>query len=195
MLGGCFSFDILNESEGFVRVKVSGKGSKDLYRWESGGHRIQHISPTDSKKRVHTSTITVAVLYETVKTEFELNEEDLEIKCCRGSGSGGQNRNKRDTAVIIRHLPTGETVRSENQRSQLQNKMAAMELLKQRLTESLDKKAFNAQSAKVKEMVGSGERGDKIRSVQVQNGIVVDHIRNKRTDVKSYFKGDLDWLK
>jgi peptide chain release factor 1 len=169
---------------------VTGKGAKSLFQHEAGGHRFQG----ESGGRTHSSTITVAVLREPTPVELHLDERDLEFKTCRGSGAGGQSRNTTDSAVILTHLPTKLSVRIESERSQLQNKETARAVLRARLLEAKEAASAGAYSAVRKGQVGTGMRGDKRRTVQEQNGIVVDHVRNRRTDVKSYMKGDLDWL-
>ena len=171
-------------------LRVTGKGAKALFQHEAGGHRWQGVS----KDKVHTSTITVAVLREPTQVELHLDEKDLEYKTCRGSGAGGQHRNTTDSAVVLTHLPTKTSVRCEGERSQLMNKSTALALLRARLLGAKEAASSGAYNAARKDQVGSGMRGDKRRTIQEQNGVVVDHVRGRRTDVKSYLRGDLDWL-
>jgi len=188
--GGGFSLEIVEERAGIAVVRASGKGASELFKHEAGGHRWQQVSG----KKVHTSTVTVAVLREPTATEMVLHERDLEWKTCRGSGAGGQHRNTTDSAVIVKHIPSGVTVRCENERSQLQNKNTAMSVLRARLLEAKEAMVAGTYNDVRRGQLGGGARGDKRRTIQFQNGIVVDHIRERRTDVKSYLKGDLEWL-
>lgn len=178
------SFQILN-----CKQKVFNT----IFENESGGHRIQRIPPTEKKGRVHTSTITVAVfLEETNKVStLEIDEsKDLIIKTCRGSGAGGQHRNKTETAVQVTHIPSGISVRSENGRSQYQNKMTAINMIRMKLSSSEKEKNSRESSADRKNQVGSGMRGDKRRTIRFQDGIVTDHILNVQWNLKDYLRGN-----
>ena len=148
----------------------------------------------ESGGRNHTSTVTVAVLREPEQVELRLDEKDLEFKTTRGSVAGGQRRNTTDSAVILTHLPTKLSVRIESERSQLMNKETARAVLRARLLEAKESASSGAYNTKRQDQILEGYRGQKRRTVQFQNGLVVDHVRNRRTDVKSYMKGDLDWL-
>lgn len=202
----CTDFDpdtkieITEKSEGFIVFQVKGKDSllQELFGNESGGHRIQRVPPTEKRGRVHTSTITVAVFASDSECEnsidsySDLNEysKDLEIKTCRGSGAGGQHRNKTETAVQVTHIPTGLAVRSENGRSQYHNKMTAIEQLKTKLASIENEKNNKSVSLDRKNQVGSGMRGDKRRTIRYQDGVVTDHILNIQWNLKKYLKGD-----
>jgi len=118
---------LLEMRPGIAIFKASG--NTGVFREESGGHRWQRVPPNERSGRVHTSTVTVAVLPVPTPQEFKLNESDLEILACRGSGPGGQNRNKTSTAIQMRHKPSGLVVRSEGERSQFQNKQLAFEIM------------------------------------------------------------------
>ena len=124
------------------------------------------------------------------KSEVILDEKDLEIKTCRGSGAGGQHRNKTESAVQIKHIPTGITVRCEAERSQLQNKETALEILRSRIQDDLDSKKGTSISKNRKEQVGSGQRGDKRRTIRQQDGKVNDHVTGKSWDYDDYIKGN-----
>ena len=156
-----------------------------MFRNESGGHRWQH-APTG---RVHTSTITVAVLDEPTHQELILHQKDLDITTCRGSGKGGQHRNKTDSAVQITHIPTKMVVRCENERSQHQNRELAIKTLRARLWQDIQEKTTRDISQTRNNQIGSGMRGDKRRTIQVQHNIVKDHITGKKWRYEDYLKG------
>jgi peptide chain release factor 1 len=168
---------------------VTGKGVDKVFEHEAGGHRWQAISPTDKKGRVHTSTITVAVLQEPREHELVLYEQDLEIETMRGSGAGGQHRNKTDSAVRITHTPTGVIVRCESERSQSLNKETAMAVLRARILETRDSAAGEARSSERRSQVGSGQRGDKVRSIDVPEDRVTCHITGRRWRYRDYCRG------
>jgi len=209
----CTDFDpdtkieITEKSEGFIVFQVKGKDAllQELFGNESGGHRIQRVPPTEKRGRVHTSTITVAVFASDSERQEEkdngpysdLNEysKDLEIKTCRGSGAGGQHRNKTETAVQVTHIPTGLAVRSENGRSQYQNKMTAIEQLKAKLVSIENEKNNKSLSLDRKNQVGSGMRGDKRRTIRYQDGIVTDHILGIQWNLRNYLKGDFKYYR
>lgn len=170
--------------------KVSGKKAKKTFAHESGGHRWQRVPPTEKKGRRQTSTITVAVLQIPTTTEIKIDPDDLDWKTCRGSGAGGQARNKLETAVQLTHIPTNTSVRCENEKSQHRNRETALELLGARLL--ADKtKTVNSQRAKDRQaQVGSGMRADKRRTIRTQDNLVTDHILNKTWSLKDYLKGN-----
>ncbi len=173
---------------------VSGKGAERAFANEAGGHRWQRIPPTEKKGRVHTSTITIAVLAVPNEQEFRLDERDLDWKTCRGSGAGGQHRNVTDSAVQLMHLPTGVSVRCEAERSQLQNKVKALEVLRSRLRMRAQDEADATQQTDRKSQVGSGMRGDKVRTVALQRDQVIHHPNDKRMSAKKYLQGHLEDL-
>ncbi len=139
---------------------------------------------------MHTSTVTVAVLPEPTATELVLHDKDLEEQTCRGSGAGGQHRNKTESAVIITHKPTGVTVRCESERSQHQNRETALALLRTRILEAKQSGATAARAGDRKAQVGSGMRGDKIRTIRCQDGVVTDHVLGKQWNYKNYARGE-----
>lgn len=145
---------------------------------------------TEKNGRVHTSNITIAALPETQSVKLIINENDLEWKACRGSGAGGQLRNKVSSAVQLMHLPTGIMIRCEQERSQNQNKNIALDLLKTKLYNNKKQKIENEVANDRKGQVGSGMRSDKRRTVAYQRGEVVDHITGKRWKLKNYLRGD-----
>lgn len=174
-----------------VVLRVSGAGAWELFRNESGGHRWQRVPPNERRGKVQSSTVTVAVFREVPPAEFRLLDRDVEITACRGSGPGGQNRNKTDSAVQVKHRPTGMIVRCETERSQQQNRASALALLASRLAAAARASCQAATSRDRRQQIGSGERSDKIRTIQVQNGQVINHLNGKRLTVERYLKGDL----
>jgi peptide chain release factor 1 len=194
VLGGLFELALLDSRSGFIRCRVSGKNVKKHFRHEPGGHRWQRVPPTERRGRVHTSTITVAVLPEVTESEVKISEKDLEWKAFRGSGPGGQHRNKTDSAVSLHHKPTGIKIRSESQKSQKQNKDTALAILRARLHSEQRESQSLRRSNMRKSQVGSGMRADKIRTIRLQDGQVTDHNTGKRISAKKYLRGDLEGL-
>ena len=177
-----------------VTLIASGKGVEHAFHNEAGGHRYQRIPPTERKGRVHTSTVTVAILPVPEEHECRIDDRDLEWKTCRGSGAGGQHRNVTDSAVIVTHKPSGLTVRCESERSQHQNKATALALLRARLGDQVTSAATEQRNGQRREQVGSGMRGDKRRTIAIQRDQVHDHITDKRMPVKQYLRGELELL-
>lgn len=165
-----------------------------MFEHEIGGHRWQRVPPTEKRGRVHTSTITVAVLGEASAVAVDLDPSDLEWSTCRGSGAGGQHRNVTDSAVQLTHKPSGIQIRVEAERSQHLNKELAKQLLHSRLLEAEEKKVSRKRNAKRREQVGSGMRADKRRTIALQRGTVDDHITGKTMQARKYMKGFMDEL-
>ena len=174
---------------GFLAFRAAGPGARGAFQNEGGGHRWQRIPPTEKRGRVQTSTVTVAVLDEPTDAEFRINPADLQVTFTRGSGPGGQNRNKVETVVVIVHGPTGLSVRCQTERSQHQNRELAMGLLRARLAERKRLGDAAAQNASRKAQVGAGCRGDKIMTVRMQDGIVTDHRTGRKMRASDYLKG------
>ena len=188
--GGAFDLELIDERPGLIIFRATGLAVDDVFKDEAGGHRWQRQPPNDKRGRIHTSTVTVAVLREPDHSQLApLRECDLEITTCRGSGPGGQARNKTESAVQVKHLPTKLFVRSDSERSQSQNKATAIALLRAKLWAGESAARREGEAAARKQQVGSGMRGDKRRTIRVQDGQVHDHITGRRWDFKNYVKG------
>ncbi len=179
---------------GFLVFTAAGPSAMRVFAHEAGGHRWQRVPPTEKRGRVHSSTVTVVVLEPARAEEIEIRPEDLDEEFCRGSGKGGQHRNKTSTAVLLRHLPSGMLVRVDGGRSQHVNRQTAMALLRARLQAERSREAMSSREASRRAQAGSGMRGDKIRTVQVQGDVVVDHRRGTRMTYRRYARGFLEEL-
>jgi peptide chain release factor 1 len=175
-----------------VIFKVVGPSPFGSMRFESGTHRVQRVPATESQGRIHTSAATVAVLPEAEEVDVKIEDKDIRIDVFRASGPGGQSVNTTDSAVRITHLPSGLVVSQQDQKSQLQNKLKAMEVLRARLL-SLKIDEQNAARAKLrKSQVGSGDRSDKIRTYNYPQSRVTDHRIGWTThDLHGFMDGDI----
>jgi peptide chain release factor 1 len=169
---------------------VSGAGAEEAFRDEAGGHRWQRVPPTEKRGRVQTSTVTVATLPEPSEVQLVIRPQDLEWSFSRGSGPGGQNRNKTSSAVDLKHVPTGVVVHAESERGQLDNKRVALATLRARLWQARTDADARARAQMRREHLGQGQRGDKRRTIAVQRGQVVDHVTGRRWSLKEYLSGN-----
>lgn len=174
-------------------VRVSGEGVYDALKNESGVHRVQRVPETEKSGRVHTSTASVVVLPQIPAEEVKLNPQDLEISFFRSGGPGGQNVNKVETAVRIRHIPTDVVVSSQVERSQARNRERAMEILRAKIYELEQSKKEAEVGAARREQIGGAERAEKIRTYNFPQNRVTDHRINKKWhNLEKILEGDLD---
>jgi len=172
-----------------VSFMIKGNGAYSRLKYESGVHRVQRVPETESQGRIHTSTITVAVLAEVDDVEIEIPDSDISIDVYKSAGAGGQNVQKNATAVRITHHPTGMVVACQDERSQLQNKTRAMSILRARLYEMEEQKKMEEEAATRRSQIGTGERSEKIRTYNFPQNRVTDH----RINLSSYnLSGVLD---
>ena len=194
-----FKIDIMYENTtelgGYKEISfmITGKGAYSRFKFESGVHRVQRVPDTESSGRIHTSTVTVAVLPEVEDVEVEINPADVKMEVFRASGAGGQHVNKTSSAVRLIHEPTGLVAECQTERSQLQNREYAMKMLRSRLyqieKEKQDKEVANAR----KSQVGSGDRSEKIRTYNYPQGRITDHrIGLSIFQFENFLNGDLD---
>ncbi len=166
-----------------------GRGAKRLFAGEAGGHRWQRVPPTEKRGRVHTSTVTVAVLEPKTPERFTLDLDEVDIKKTLGTGPGGQHRNKTESCVIATHRPTGVAVRVD-MRSQQQSLAMALDILRAKLADAETERRASALNAERKGQVGSGMRGDKIRTYREQDDRVTDHRTNRTYRLAAWMRGD-----
>ena len=178
-----------------VNFMITGKGAYSKLKYESGVHRVQRVPETESGGRIHTSTITVAVMPEVEEVDVVIDEKDIRIDVMRASGNGGQCVNTTDSAVRLTHYPTGIVVYSQTEKSQLQNKAKAFALLRAKLYDIEQQKAHDAEAELRRSQIGTGDRSEKIRTYNFPQGRVTDH-RIKLTLYKldSIMNGDIDEL-
>lgn len=186
-----------NETElgGFKEVSfmINGAGAYSRLKFESGVHRVQRVPDTETQGRIHTSTVTVAVLPEAEDVEVNIDPTDLKIDTYRSSGAGGQHINKTESAIRITHLPTGLVVECQDERSQYKNKDKAMKVLKSRLLETERQKQQNQVASERRSQVGTGDRSERIRTYNYPQGRVTDHrVGLTLYKIDDILNGDID---
>ena len=191
--------EVLDENEtgigGYKEVvfTVHGKGAYSRLKYESGVHRVQRVPATEASGRIHTSTATVAVLPQVDDVEINIPDKDIEMEVYRSQGAGGQNVQKNSTAVRLRHVPTGIVVQCQDERSQLQNRLRAMSILRARLYALEQSKVDAAITETRRDQVGTGERSEKIRTYNFPQNRVTDHRLEKSLyRLETVLSGDLD---
>lgn len=175
-----------------VILKVTGEEVFRYLKYESGVHRVQRVPATETQGRIHTSTVTVAVMPEAEEVDVQLRPEDLHIQATRSGGPGGQHVNTTDSAVQVTHLPSGIQVKSQDGRSQTQNKEKALQILRAKLFEAAQREAQESYSAQRKSLVGSGDRSEKIRTYNFPQSRVTDHrINHTSHNMEGIMNGDI----
>lgn len=193
--------EILYENEtglgGYKEISfmITGKGAYSRLKFESGVHRVQRVPETESSGRVHTSTVTVAVLPEAEEVDLDINMEDVRVDTYRASGAGGQHVNKTSSAVRLTHIPTGIVVECQSGRSQLKNRETAMTMLRTKLYEQEQEKLDKEYASQRKSQVGSGDRSEKIRTYNYPQGRITDHrIGESVYKFEDFLSGNIDEL-
>ncbi len=194
-----WTIEILSENEtgigGFKEIVflVKGKGAYSRLKFESGVHRVQRVPVTESSGRIHTSTITVAVLAEVDDIDIQIPDSDIKVDIYRSAGAGGQNVQKNSTAIRITHLPTGIVIACQDERSQLQNRLRAMSILRARLFDLEEQRRIAELEVNRRSQVGTGERSEKIRTYNYPQSRVTDHrINMSQFNIATILDGEID---
>lgn len=173
-----------------MTLQVTGAGVHEAFGDESGGHRWQRVPKNAKHGEVHTSTVTVAVLKEPTADTLVLHDSDLEWIAKRGTGPGGQHRNKTESAIQLTHRPTGLVVRCQSERSQHRNRESALAVMRARLWDRQRSASHAGRADDRRQQVGSGMRGDKRRTIRVKDGQVHDHVLGQRWRLDRYLDGE-----
>ncbi len=196
-----WKIEVLNANEtelgGFKEISfsVNGDGAYSKFKFESGVHRVQRVPETETQGRIHTSTVTVAVLPEMDEVEVDINPKDLQIDTYRSGGAGGQHVNKTESAIRITHIPTGTVVECQDERSQHKNKEKAMKILRSRIYEKVQREQNEQIASQRKLQVGAGDRAERIRTYNYPQGRLTDHrIGLTLYKLEAILNGDLDEL-
>ena len=194
-----WSIEVISQNDtgigGFKEIvfMVKGRGAYSRFKFESGVHRVQRIPSTESSGRIHTSTVTIAVLAEAEDVDIQIPDSDLKIDVYKSAGAGGQNVQKNSTAIRITHHPTGIVVACQDERSQLQNKLRAMSIMRAKLYEIEEQKRQAEEIAARRAQVGTGGRSEKIRTYNYPQSRVTDHrINISSHNLQSVMEGELD---
>ena len=176
-----------------VSFMIEGDGAYSRLKFESGVHRVQRVPETESQGRIHTSTVTVAVLPEMEDVEVEINQADLKIETCKSSGAGGQHINKTESAIRIYHIPTGIVVECQDERSQFKNKDKAMKILRSKIYDMKAQEQHDKIASQRKTQVGTGDRSERIRTYNYPQGRVTDHrIGLTLYSLENFLNGHID---
>ena len=197
--GRRWNIEIMNENEtelgGYKEIcfMIEGSGAYSRFKYESGVHRVQRVPDTETQGRIHTSTVTVAVLPEAEDVELDINPADLKIDTFRSSGAGGQHINKTSSAIRVTHIPTGTVVECQDERSQFKNKDKALRILRSRLLDAAQREHDEAIASDRKSQVGTGDRSERIRTYNYPQGRVTDHrIGLTLYKLEQILNGDMD---